>query len=219
MTDIELVQGTDAWRLARCGSLGASRVADAIARTKSGWGASRANLMAELLSERLTGVPAETYINAAMQRGTEKEPDARAAYEFRFNCDVQQIGLVRHPKIAGAHASPDGLVADTGMIEIKCPNTATHLETLLGGSIAGKYVTQAQWQMACCPERQWVDWVSFDDRLPEHMALFIQRIRRDNVMIADLERQVSEFLSELTDKEHRLRDLYERQADSLLMAG
>lgn len=219
MNELELVQGTDEWRSARCGSLGASRVADAIARTKSGWGASRANLMAELLSERLTGVPAETYINAAMQRGTEKEPDARAAYEFRFNCDVQQVGLVRHPKIAGAHASPDGLVADTGMIEIKCPNTATHLETLLGGSIAGKYVTQAQWQMACCPERQWVDWVSFDDRLPETMVMFVQRIRRNDEMIADLERQVSEFLSELTEKERRLRDLYERQAESILMAG
>lgn len=219
MSDLELIQGTEEWKSARCGSLGASRVADAIARTKTGYGASRANLMAEILSERLTGVPAETYVNAAMQRGTDKEPDARSAYEFRYSCDVQQVGLIRHPKIKGAHASPDGFVGELGMVEFKCPNTATHIETLLGGSIAGKYVTQCQWQMACCSERQWVDWVSFDDRLPETMAMFVQRIRRDDDMIADLERQVSEFLSELTEKERRLRDLYERQAESILMAG
>lgn len=219
MTDIELVQGTDEWRRARCGSLGASQVALAVAKTKTGWSSSRANVMANLLSERLTGVPAETFVNAAMQRGTEKEPDARAAYEFRYNCDVQQVGLVRHPTIKGTHASPDGLVGEVGMIEVKCPNTATHIDTLLGGSIEGKYLTQIQWQLACCPGREWVDFGSFDDRLPESMSLFVTRVRRDDKLISELEQQVREFLDELAEKEQRLREQFERGETNILMAG
>lgn len=207
-----LIQGSDEWKAARCGSLGASQVADAIAKTKSGWGASRANLMADLLAERLTGKPTEGYINAAMQRGTEKEPDARAAYEFRFNCDVAQVGLIRHPKIKGTHASPDGLIGSVGMVEFKAPNTATHIETLRGGPIAGRYLTQCYWQLACSPEREWVDWCSFDDRLPESMSLFRKRIVRDDKAIAELEAQVSDFLNELDAMERELRQQYERQA-------
>jgi putative phage-type endonuclease len=161
----ELIQGSEEWKLARCGSLGASRLADAVARTKTGYGASRANLMAELLVERLTGIPTDGFVSPAMQWGTDKEPDARAAYEFRSDVEVAQVGIVPHPTIAGTHASPDGLVDTYGLIEIKCPNTASHVETLLGDEIAGKYVTQMQWQMACTG-RDWCDFVSFDPRLP-----------------------------------------------------
>lgn len=207
----ELVQGTEAWKLARCGSLGASRMADAVARTKTGYGASRANLMAELLVERLTGVPTEGYTNAAMQWGTEKEPEARAAYEFKADVDVAEIGIVKHPTIPGTHASPDGLVGDDGMVEIKCPNTATHVETLLGDEIAGKYVTQMQWQMACTG-RKWCDFVSFDPRLPESMALFVKRVHRDDKRIAELETEASAFLAELDGKVADLLRRYERVA-------
>ena len=208
----DLIQGTEQWRLARCGSLGASQVAAAMARVKSGWGASRANVMAELLVERLTGVPTAGFQSPAMIWGTEHEPDARAAYSFRVNQEVDEVGLVRHPIIGGTHASPDGLVGPDGLVEIKCPNSATHIETLLGDPIDGKYITQMQWQMACTG-RQWCDWVSFDPRLPESMRLFVKRCNRDNAMIADLENNVKQFLTDLTARVNALEAKYgEREA-------
>jgi putative phage-type endonuclease len=207
MTDIDLVQGSDAWKLARVGSLGASRIADAVARTKTGYGASRANLMAELIAERLTGIPADTYQNAAMLRGTEKEPEARAAYCFYKDCNVIQVGLIRHPTIEGTHASPDGLVGDDGMLEIKAPNTSTHIDTLLGDPISDRYIKQMQWQMACA-DRQYCDFVSYDDRMPEHMRLFVKRVPRDDKMIAALQMEVITFLSEVETRLLGLEKLY-----------
>jgi putative phage-type endonuclease len=198
MDTSELIQGSDEWIKARIGSLGASRVAEALAKTKSGWGSSRANLQAEIIAERLTGTPADQYISAAMRAGTETEPEARAAYAFYSDTDVEQVGLIRHPKIAGTHASPDGRIGKRGLLELKCPLVATHIETLLGGAIPGKYIIQCQWQMACCAERQWVDWASYNPRLPEQMRLFVQRVKRDDVMIADLEKEVAVFLAEIS---------------------
>ena len=203
----ELEQGTDAWRQARCGSLGASSVADALARIKSGWGASRANVMARLVVERLTGIPQDTYTNAAMQHGVDTEPEARAAYQFEVGVLVKQVGLIKHQTIAGTHASPDGLIGDDGLLEVKCPSTATHLERLLGDPIPAKYFTQMQWQMACTG-RQWCDYVSFDPRVPENMRLHIERVRRHNAHIAETETQVREFLSELEAKLAALTSRY-----------
>lgn len=208
MSLIGIEQGTDAWRQARCGSLGASRVADAIARIKSGWGASRSNLMAELLVERLTGVPTVGYQNETMKWGQEKEPEAIAAYEFRTEYEVLRIGIAQHPTIAGAHASPDGLVGDDGLVEVKCPQSATHLDILLGEPIPAKYITQMQWQMSTTG-RRWCDWVSYDPRLPETMRLFIQRIPRNDARIAELEGMVSQFLAELDNKIVLLKERYE----------
>lgn len=210
MTTINLIQGTPEWRQARCGSLGASRIAEALARTKTGWGASRANLMAELICERLTGIPADSYTNAAMQWGIDTEPMARAAYSFHSGFDVVQVGLIHHPRIAGTHASPDGLVSGDGLVEIKCPNSATHIETLLVEGVPEKYLKQAQWQMACT-DRHWCDWVSFDPRMPESMRLFIKRIARDEKMISDMEKEVLAFLRELESKVQGLRQAYEKQ--------
>lgn len=207
MDTSQLIQGTQEWSLARVGSLGASRVADAIARTKSGWGSSRANLMAELIAERLTGVPALTYTNAAMQWGTEKEPEARAAYAFYSNTDVVEVGLIRHPTIVGTHASPDGLVGPDGLVELKCPLTATHIDTLLGEPIPDKYDVQMQWQMACTGA-QWCDWVSYDPRMPEAMRFFVQRVPRDNARIAEVEKLVSDFLREVAEKEIALQERF-----------
>lgn len=196
---LELIQGSEAWLRARCGSLGASAIHEVMARTKSGYGASRANVMARLIVERLTGEPQDTYTNEAMRRGTEMEPVARAAYEFRQDIEVAICGLYRHPSIAWTHASPDGLIGDDGLIEIKCPHTATHIDTLLSGEIADKYVKQMQWQMRCA-DRAWCDFVSFDDRLPERLQLFSRRIRRDDKLIAEMEAEVSKFLAELEAK-------------------
>lgn len=204
----DVIQGSAEWHALRCGKVTASRVADVIARTKTGWGASRANYMAELISERLTGQPAERFTNAAMQWGTEKEPEARVAYEWQEDVTVEEIGFVPHPSIPMTGASPDGLVGVNGLVEIKCPNTATHIETLLGGSVAGKYGAQIQWQLACTG-RMWCDFVSYDPRLPESMRLFKTRVARDNAFIEQTEKDVREFLAELDSKVARLRELYE----------
>jgi putative phage-type endonuclease len=195
----ELIQGSEDWKLARCGSLGASSIHEAVARTKTGWGASRANLMARLLAERLTGVPQDTYQSQAMVHGTETEPYALAAYEFYQDAIVERVGLVPHPSIAYSHASPDGLVGADGLVEVKCPGSATHIDTLLGQSVPGRYVAQMQWQMACTG-RAWCDFVSFDPRMPEDMRLFVRRVQRDSAQIADLEKEIRIFLSEIDGK-------------------
>lgn len=201
-------QRSEAWFQERCGKVTASRVADVVARTKSGWSASRETYMGELIAERLTGVPAERYRNAAMDWGTEKEPQARAAYQFEQGVLVKQVGFVPHPNIAMTGASPDGLVGEAGLVEIKAPNTATHVSTLLGQNVPGKYVTQVMWQMACTG-RQWTDFASFDPRLPDAMQLWIKRIERDDKLISELEEQVQEFLAELDAKVKALREKYE----------
>jgi putative phage-type endonuclease len=206
-----IVQGSEAWFAARCGRVTASRVADVVARTKTGWGASRANYAAELIAERLTGCTAPSFTNAAMQHGVDQEPIARAAYEARTGCTVDLVGFVDHPEIAMSGASPDGLIGDDGLLEIKCPNTATHLDTLLSETVPGKYVTQMQWQMACTG-RAYCDFASFDPRLPPNMALFVRRVERDVSLILELESEVTAFLAEIDAKVSALTERYGRAA-------
>lgn len=207
----EIIQGSAAWFAARCGRVTASRVADVVARTKTGYGASRANYAAELIAERLTGCTAPSFTNAAMQHGVDQEPVARAAYEARTGVTVDLVGFVDHPEIAMSGASPDGLIGDDGLLEIKCPNTATHLDTLLSETVPGKYVTQMQWQMACTG-RAYCDFVSFDPRLPANMALFVRRIERDVSLILELESEVAAFLAEIDVKVAALTERYGRAA-------
>lgn len=204
-------QGSPEWFAARLGKCTASRIADVVAKTKTGWGASRKNYAAQLVAERLTGEPMQTYSNAAMQYGIECEPEARAAYSFQCDVDVIECSFFEHPLIKMAGASPDGLVGTAGLVEIKCPNTATHIETLLSKTVDGDYVKQMQFQMACTG-RQWVDFVSYDRRLPESMRLFIKRIHRDDAMIEELDAAVREFLREIEMTERQLRELYPMQA-------
>jgi putative phage-type endonuclease len=192
----DIVQGSAEWHAARLGKVTASRVADVVARTKTGWGASRANYAAQLVAERLTGAAAESFTNAAMQWGTDNEANARAAYAFLTGLNVEEVGFVPHPKIIMSGASPDGLVGADGLVEIKCPNTATHIETLLGATIPAKYETQMLWQMACTG-RAWCDFVSFDPRMPADMQVFIKRLHRDEGRILELEIQVVAFLDEV----------------------
>lgn len=203
----EIVQGSPEWKAMRCGKVTASRVADIIAKTKTGYSASRANYLAQLIAERLTGIPAETYASAAMQHGIDTEPEARAAYEFYQGITVEQIAFVHHPKIDQAGASPDGLVGDDGLVEIKCPNTATHLDTLLSKAVPAKYFDQMQFQMACTG-RKWCDFVSYDPRMPEHMRLFVRRVVRDDTRINYLETEIAGFLVEMTEKLSELNSIY-----------
>jgi putative phage-type endonuclease len=209
--DIE--QGTDNWHAARRGKATASRIADIIAKTKTGWGASRKNYLAQLVAERLTGTTAESFTSAAMRWGTETEPQARAAYEFFRDQEVSQIGFVDHPTIAMAGASPDGLIDDDGSLECKCPNTATHIETLLGAKIPDNYIVQVQWQMACC-DRAWCDWMSFDPRMPQELQMFVKRVKRNKTRIKELEKLVRDFLAEVDETEGKLRALYNAKGKS-----
>ncbi len=192
-------QRTTEWHTARLGKVTASRVADVIAKTKTGYGASRANLMADLIVERLTGQPASTFSNAHMEWGTEQEPHARAAYSARTGELVEEVGFVDHPSVANSGASPDGLVGDEGLVEFKCPATSTHLDTLLAGEVPSKYISQMQWQMACTG-RKWCDFCSYDPRLPEHLRMFVKRVPRDDEYIKTLETEVTKFLAELDEK-------------------
>ena len=195
-------QRTDEWFAARIGKVTASRVADVIAKTKSGYGAGRANYLADLVVERLTGQKAQGFSNAAMEWGTEQEPHARAAYSAKTGILVEEVGFIDHPTVAMSGASPDGF-AEEGLIEVKCPNTATHLEYVLAELPPLKYFTQMQWQMACTG-RPWCDFVSFDPRLPERLQLLIVRVPRDDVYIAMLEAEVKKFLAELDDNLNKL---------------
>lgn len=219
-----MIQGSEEWLQARLGRVTASRVADVVAKTKTGYSASRANYMAQLIAERLTGVPQDRYTNGAMQWGTETEPEARAAYEFYQNVTVEEVGYIPHFGIDMAGCSPDGLIGDVGLVELKCPNTATHIETLLTKKIPDKYIVQMQWQMACT-KRQWCDFGSYDPRMPEEMQLFVKRVPRDGERILELETEVTKFLCELGEKIQRLRgvsglaDTQETPAEKAYAAG
>jgi putative phage-type endonuclease len=199
-------QRSPEWFAARLGKVTASKVADVIAKTKTGYSTSRENYMAQLICERMTGQKQESFTNAAMEWGTETEPLARAAYEALNNVLVDEVGLIDHPSIPMSAASPDGLVNDDGMLEIKCPNTATHFDTLLTGKMPSKYMPQVQWQMACA-NRIWCDFVSFDPRAPEGLQLFEQRIYRDDKYILELEAEINKFLEELEARIEKLNNL------------
>lgn len=199
-------QGSDEWKALRLGKATASRMADICATTKTGWGASRANYAAQLIAERLTGVTAETYSNAAMEWGTATEAEARSVYSFVNDATISLVDFVPHPTIDMSGASPDGLVDDDGLVEIKCPNTATHIDTLLKRTVPEKYILQMQWQMVCTG-RQWCDFVSYDPRMPENLRMFVKRIDRNDAVISDLEDKVRAFLAEVDAKVMALQEL------------
>lgn len=199
-------QRTTEWFQARLGKVTASRVADVIAKTKTGYSASRENYMAQLVVERLTNTQAESFTNAAMEWGVANEKFARAAYELKMGVMVDETGLVDHPTIPMAGASPDGLVGEDGLVEIKCPNTATHIDTLLTQTVPAKYITQMQFQMACTG-RQWCDFVSFDPRMPQKAQIFIKRVLRDDSFIKEIESEIKKFLAEVSAKVDQLNKL------------
>jgi putative phage-type endonuclease len=210
----EITQGSDAWFAQRLGKVTASRVADVIAKTKTGYSASRDNYMAQLVCERMTNTVAESFTNSAMQWGTETEPLARAAYEAHADVLVDEVAMITHPTIEAAGASPDGYVGSEGLLEIKCPNTATAIDTLLSQTVPSKYIPQIQWQLSCTG-RQWCDFVSFDPRLPKELQLFVKRVPRDDAYIQMLEEEVVGFLEELNVKITKLNELKEKNGNNL----
>lgn len=204
-------QRTDEWLTERCGKVTASAIYKVMARTKTGYGADRANYHAQLVAERLTGCPAENFTNAAMQWGIDTEEQARAMYSLEVGEPVLETGFHPHPEIALSGASPDGLVGDTGLVEIKCPNTATHIATLTGAGIDRKYLLQMQWQMACTG-REWCDFASFDPRLPTEMQLHVRRVERNSELLAEIEGEVTKFLAEVAATVEQLSNDYRKAA-------
>lgn len=207
-------QGTAEWKAIKCGKVGASHISDIMAKGRSGApSASRANYLSQLVAERLTGIPTEGFTSAAMEAGTANEAEARAAYAFYSGNDVKQVGFIPHPTVPMAGASPDGLVNDDGLVEIKAPLLATHIETLTGGSVPGKYMLQMQWQLACTT-RLWCDFASFNPHMPEEMRLFVQRISRDHAKIIEVTAEVTRFLAEVDAMVAKLRKLYPSMAEA-----
>ena len=193
------------WMLSRAGKFTASRASDLMARTKTGPSASRANLVALLAVERLTGQPVETYQNTAMLRGIETEAEARDAYCFARTVAVDECGFIPHPSLPNTGCSPDGLIGDDGLLEIKCPaSMAKHADALRSGSHAVEYRWQLQHQLLVTG-RAWVDVASFDPRFPDGLQLAVVRVERDEesiaALVAEIEKADAEVAALVTEFE------------------
>lgn len=195
---VDCIQGDPLWLAARAGSVTSSRVADAVAKLKrkEGESAARLNYRFDIVTERLTKNCVEHYVSRWMEEGKEKEPLARTAYELQTGNDVELVGFVLHPSIQWAGASPDGLVGRDGLVEFKAPKTRTHLQYLLNDCAPAEYLPQIYWQMACCPGREWCDFVSYDPSLPEELQTFVCRVERNEDVIQQMEEEVRAFLAE-----------------------
>ena len=204
-------QGSLEWHAMRCGKVTASRVADIQRKGKSGPSLTRQRYLGELVAERLTGVVASSFKSADMEWGNATEAEAREAYAFYHGADLTPVDFVDHPSIPMCGASPDHLVSNDGLLEIKCPATHTHIATLLGDEIDRDYMIQMQWQMACTG-RLWCDWVSYDPRLPEDMRMEVRRVPRDDEMITELTGHVVKFLADVASTVEALEAKFRRQA-------
>ncbi|APC43916.1 diguanylate cyclase/phosphodiesterase [Methylophilaceae phage P19250A] len=193
-------QGSPEWMALRIGKIGGSRVADVLTEGRGGAESlTRRKYKNELIRERLTGKKLDTYKTPAMQRGIDLEPMARAWYEVHYNTFVDQVAIVLHPSIEGGQCSPDGIVESTNsLIEIKIPNPENHLDNLLtGGKQLEQYYDQVQWQLACMPEKEFCDLISYDPDMPDHLQGFVKRIYRDDEYIQTMQNAVIAFLSEI----------------------
>ena len=195
----EVEQGSDSWLELRKGKVTASRVADVLAKTKTGVSASRANYMIELALQRVTGVIEPSFMNDAMQHGKDNEQTARTAFEVAHNVFVDQVAFVDHPTIKDFGCSPDGLINADGIVEIKNPNSSTHWATIKANEIPNKYYIQMMAQLSCTG-REWNDYVSFDSRFPDRSQLFVKRLHRDDKYIAEMESEIVKFLDEVNEE-------------------
>jgi putative phage-type endonuclease len=197
-------QRSEEWFQARLGKVTASRVSDVLSKIKTGESASRRNYKIQLVSERLTGEKQETYINQAMQDGIDREFYAREKYVQQHG-EVEEVGFIQHPTLE-AGASPDGLVSDDGIIEIKCPLGTTHTETLMTQEVPSKYIPQIQFQLRCTG-RKWCDFVSYNPMFPEHLQLFVKRVEADEQYQAMLDKEIEDFLLEVTTIIDKLKEI------------
>jgi len=194
---INLEQGSDAWKLARLGHVTASNIAEVMSKGKGTAEAiGRYKYKVKLVAERLTGAAGESYANAAMQWGIEQEQFACIEYEAATNQFVDKVGFVLHPEIQWLGVSPDRFVGHEGLIEVKCPNTTTHLDYLFENKVPSEYYKQIQCQL-WVTGRQWCDFVSYDPRLPKRNQLLIVRTERDEKLIAEMKTETEKFLDEV----------------------
>jgi putative phage-type endonuclease len=203
-------QGSPEWMALRIGKIGGSRVADVLTEGRGGSESlTKRKYKNELIRERLTGRKLDTYKTPAMQRGIDLEPMARAWYEVKYNTFVDQVAIVLHPSIDGGQCSPDGIVeATNSLIEIKIPNPENHLDNILtGGKQLEQYYDQVQWQLACMPEKEFCDLVSYDPEMPDHLQGFVKRIYRDDEYINNMQNAVIAFLSEIETIVNNLKEI------------
>jgi putative phage-type endonuclease len=203
-------QGSPEWMSLRIGKIGGSRISDLLTEGRGGAESlTKRKYKNELIRERLTGKKLETYKTPAMQRGIDLEPMARAWYEVKYNTFVDQVAIVLHPTIEGGQCSPDGIVeATNSLIEIKIPNPENHLDNILtGGKQLEQYYDQVQWQLACMPEKEFCDLVSYDPDMPDHLQGFVKRIYRDDEYIKTMETAVIAFLSEIETIVNNLKEI------------
>lgn len=185
------IQGSPEWLSERAGKVTASMISNVLMKPET---AGYRDYQAQLVAEILTGKPqGSDYTNAAMQFGTETEPLARSAYEAETGFSVDEVGFCQHPSIERAGASPDGLVGNSALVEIKVPKVSTHLAYLIADVVPAGYKNQMMFQLAVTG-RDWCDFVSFRPDLPEHLQLFIIRFKRDPARILELETAVIAFL-------------------------
>jgi len=184
-------QRSEEWFAARAGKFTASRVGALMAVGRNGKPLKgREELISTLAVERLTGHCVETYSNAAMQRGTEMEPEARDAYVFETGHVVEEVAFVEFANLPNTGCSPDGLIGDDGMVEIKCPSAMNrHIGALRNADHAKEYRWQLQHQLLCTG-RDWVDIVSYDPRFPASLQLAIHRVERDNGALEELTKAI-----------------------------
>jgi len=199
-------QRTDEWFKARLGKVTASKVSDVLAKIKSGEAAVRRNYKMQLATERLTNQKTDTYINQAMQDGIDREDTAREIYEIVRDIKVEQVGFIDHPTIKMAGASPDGLLPDNGVLEIKCPIETTHTTNLLERKLPSRYISQVQWQIACTGA-EYANFVSYNPNFEPKLQLMFIEVERDNEYIEMLEEEVSTFLLEVDEVVKTLREL------------
>jgi len=206
----DIHQGSPEWMALRIGRIGGSRVADILTEGRSGAESLvRRKYKNEIIREKLTGLKLNTFKTPAMQRGIDLEPLARAWYEVKHNVFVDQVAIVKHPTIKDAQCSPDGIVfSKNHLIEIKVPNPENHLDNYLtGGKQLEQYYDQAMWQLACMPEMEFCDIVSFDPEMPDHLKGFVKRIYRDDEYIKTMEKSVIDFLSETETIINNLKEI------------
>ncbi|WP_063657925.1 lambda exonuclease family protein [Candidatus Arsenophonus triatominarum] len=194
-------QKTDEWFQARLGKVTASNLHKVLSK---GRGTTQRNYLMQLVCETLTGRREEIKTNQAIERGIALEPQARARYYLNeFDVTVTEVGFIPHPSIALFGASPDGLVNDDGLIEIKCPNTTTHIETIVTGKPKYEYLLQMHGQMMCTG-RNWCDFVSYDDRLPPNLAYYKIRIIKDDNLVNEIEQAVQAFIEKLKSEINKI---------------
>ena len=200
---IHLEQGTDEWKMARLGHVSASNLDAVMAKVKTGEAKTRLDYKIRVATEQITNAIQDSYSNQYMEWGIEQEPFARMAYEARTESFVEKTGFWKHPDIKWFGCSPDGLVGDDGLIEIKCPKSTTHVKYLLDNQLPDDYYWQVHGQMLVTG-RKWVDFISFDPRMPEHKQLFIIRVNRDEEVMAQLKVAVIGFLGEVDEMIQRI---------------